>query len=170
MHRVKNRGFSLVEMLVYVFVLTLFSLLVVESLLGMSGSYRRLVAARAIANSGVVSMERMTREIRNATDVNVLLSTLDAPSGRLHLVTSNDDGYMQNVSFALEEGVINVYRNDILVGPLTVGRASTTQLVFRVYESGRSKAVGIEMALEAASGSYIRTTPVTAFILLRNSR
>ncbi|HEY4498459.1 MAG TPA: type II secretion system protein [Candidatus Paceibacterota bacterium] len=164
-----NRGFSLIEMLIYLTVLTLFSVLVVGLIVAMMTSYRKLVLARTIADSAIVSMERMSREIRTATDVDLSGSQFDVSPGYIRLNTTDDNGLLQTISFKLESGRINVYKNDVLVGPLTPYRATTTVLVFRRYVGSRSKAVGIEMAVEAEHGNDVRSELFQTTILLRNS-
>lgn len=170
MHTHKHKkGFSLVEMIVYVSLLALFLVLVVELIVVMSTSYRKLTLARTIAQAGVVSMERITREIRTATDVDLLQSTLDASPGRIRLYTTNESGFTQIISFALEDGRVNVYENDLFAGSLTSSKASTTALLFGLYDNGRSKAVSIDMTLEASKGEELRTESFRTTVELRNS-
>lgn len=165
----KNTGFSLVEMIIYLAVLSMFSLLIVELIFMMTTSYRKLVLARTLANAGVVSMERISREIRTASDVDPANSLFDVNPGYLRLNTTDTNGLLHTVSFKLEDGRINIYKNETLIGPLTPSQASTTQLVFRLYTGSRSKAVGIEMIVEAESGDEVRSETFQTMIVLRNS-
>lgn len=169
MNKSLKKGYSVLELIIYMALLALFMLLVVNTILVMSGSYRKLSLSRTIANSAATSMERITREIRQATDVDVAQSILNAENGKLRLLTTNDDGYAQTVSFALNDGAINVYENDLLVGPLTKSFASTTALIFRVYSNLRSKAVSVEMTIQAQKGTEIKTETFNTTIVLRNS-
>ncbi len=169
MPALKHKGFSVVEMIIYVALLILFVILVVDTIILMSGSYRKLTLARTIATSAAVSMERMTREIRQSTDVDNAASSLDTSAGRLGLLTTDDSGAAETISFALENGRINVYENGVLSGPLTSASASTTVLRFHLYQSGASKAIQILMTLQAQNASETRTETFQTSVELRNS-
>src|SRR3989338_2018469 len=62
-------GYSLVEMLIYVSILSVISFLMVSTVLSFIGSYRQLVALRIVEHSGIDAMEKMTRDIRAGTTI-----------------------------------------------------------------------------------------------------
>ena len=84
-----TRGFSLVEMLVYVAILTLTSVVIVDSLVSMISSYRYFRVVSYVESTGVSGMERMTREIRSASSVDTGNSTLLTNPGVLTLVSTS---------------------------------------------------------------------------------
>src|SRR4051812_39663825 len=83
-----KKGFSLIEMLIYIAILTIIFLMIVETIIGFSSSYRTLGAQRIIEHSAMESLERLTRDIRGATSVDVLNSTLGTSPGVLKLTTT----------------------------------------------------------------------------------
>lgn len=165
-----KRGFELVEMIVYVAVLTIFSLIIVQTIVAMSQSLREIRVARDISSSASLSMERITRELRTANDIDSAQSVLNDNPGKLMLLTTDISGTAQTVSFFLENGSVNLYENDILTGSLTSGRASTTKLIFRSLSNGKDKAVKVEMTIASMRGSYYRTENFYSTVILRNSQ
>lgn len=165
----KWRGNSLVEMIIYIALLSLFVLLVVDVIVMMSWSYHRLVLARVISESSSLSFERITRELRTANNIDLAGSTLGASPGKITLQTSDTDGYAQTITFALENGVVNVYENGVLSGRLTQANATTTALTFSLYTGVTSKAVQVNMTIQAVSGIQIRTESFQTSIEMRNS-
>src|SRR5947207_2763724 len=108
----KKSGFSLVEMLVYISILSIVSLLVIHTILSFAKSYRELGVLRVVEHSGMDSMERMTREIRAATSITAANSTLGASPGVLILV-STVGGISTTTKFYVQNGTLKVDVNGV---------------------------------------------------------
>jgi Tfp pilus assembly protein PilE len=165
----KFGGFAFVELIIYIALLTAFSVVIVESIIGFSDSYRRLRASKLVSDSAAISFERITREIRDAHDFDLAGSVLNSNVGRLKLVAADLGGDAYFTTFALENGVVEVYENDVYKGPLTSKSASTTSLVFKVLEGVRTKAVHIEMSITATSGPHVRSENFSDTVILRGT-
>ena len=61
-----SKGFTLVEMIIYVAFLGILGVLAINATLVMTNAYVNLRVSRDLNQSGVATLERMTREIRNA--------------------------------------------------------------------------------------------------------
>ncbi len=164
-----RKGFSIIETLIYISILAIFSVFVFELVILMSNSYKKVELSRIVANSAVISMERITRDIRGAVSMDQAGSVLGTNPGRLQLFTVDEDGANVTVAFKLESGRINVYENDVLMGPLTSLQASTTELIFRQYTNSGAQAIGIEMTVEATRGPDTRRDSFKTATLIRNS-
>ena len=90
--RAGSRGFSLVEVMVYIFILVFMLVVVIEVVVSITRASRVISSARAIENSAVLSIERLTREMRLADSVVVASSTLAVHPGRLALIGEDDEG------------------------------------------------------------------------------
>jgi len=161
------------EIVVYLGIVTILTVSVVNSIVGLVTIYERIKVVRQLRQSAVVSMDRMTREIRNASSVDVANSVLNANPGTLRLNTVTSAG-TQTVTFAListgpNAGVIRVSENGVDKGPLTSGKASTTNLVFQLITTPNSQAVKIEMTMTASSSKFLRTANFYDTIILRGS-
>jgi Tfp pilus assembly protein PilW len=166
-------GLSLVEIVVYLGIVTILTVAVVNSIIGLVTIYQKIKVVRQLRQSAVVAMDRITREIRNASSVDVGNSVLNTNPGSLQLNTVTPSG-TQTVKFTLtntgvNNGVIRVLENGVDKGPLTSGRASTTNLIFRQITTPYSQAVKIEMTMVASSSKFIRTAKFYDTIILRGS-
>ena len=85
--KIPSRGFTFIEIIIYVAVLAVFSILVVDIILVLTESFGRFKTANRINSSAEVALERMVREIRLADDIDVSGSILNVSPGRLILKT-----------------------------------------------------------------------------------
>src|SRR5438128_596462 len=99
----RKSGYSLVEMILYIAILSLFSVTVLNTILSFTQTYRTLSALRAIDHDGLDSMERMTRDIRTASSVDVGNSTLGSSPGVLTLVATAN-GISTTTKFYVQSG------------------------------------------------------------------
>ncbi len=85
-------GVSLVEMLVYIALLTSVTTLVVNGLVTMSKSYTDLRLSKNITTSATTALSRMVYEIRQAQSVDATQSTFVTNPGQLTLNTTPASG------------------------------------------------------------------------------
>src|SRR5438132_411372 len=88
----RKKGSSMIETVVYVFVLTLLLGVVSAALFSLVSSYRLMRSERAIESGATASFERMVREIRDAKSVDTLNSVLNSSPGTLVLNTTDSTG------------------------------------------------------------------------------
>lgn len=162
------KGYSLVEMVIYVSLITVIFIVAINMLLSFSQSYRTLSALRLAENSAVDSMERMSREIRGATSVDSGNSVLGSSPGVLTL-TSTSNGVSTTTKFYIENGVLKVDVNGAYLGPLTLAQASTTNLVFRLLNNGVSSAVKVDLTMEGRAGAVVKTKTYHSTIILKGN-
>lgn len=157
-------GYSLVEIIVYLAIFTALSILVINSFILILSSFNETNANRKLLESGVVSMERMSREIRQAENVDA-----STTSNSLVLVTSYSPTSSTTVKFINENGLLNMYKGNNLVpeGNLLDQNVSLTSLVFRHITTTESEAVKIEMTLEYNNGNSIKSENFYNTIILR---
>lgn len=141
------RGFSFIELVVYLGLLLLVMVSVFNMLSGMNRAYRYLKSSRQMQTSAVEGLDRMVREIRNAISVDVAQSTLDSSPGVLTLNTTTATSSAQVIKFFLTNGVLHVSQDSGDLGPLTLSDVTVSNLVFRHMNTGISEAVTIEMTL-----------------------
>jgi len=164
-----QRGFSLVEMIFYVALLALALYAVTETLLIMVRSYGSLRSTQRIEQDAGVALERMLREIRDASAVQDAGSVLGAHPGELLLTTTNASGTPRTVEFLLSNGALQLWEDGVLSGSLTGGKTSVTNLIFRKISTTRSTGVRVEMTVESGSGSRLRRENFYGTAVLRDS-
>ena len=165
----KNGGYTLVEMIIYVSILSFISVIVVTMLLSFAGSYRNVSALRLAENSALYGMERMTRDIMFATSVDTGNSTLGTSPGVLTIV-STMGGVSTTTRFYVDNGILKVDINGTYLGPLTSLGSTVTNLVFRRLSSGVSEAVKSDLTIRGTSGNVSKDKTYHNTIILRGSQ
>lgn len=136
-------GFTLVEMLVYLSIMTVITLVIVQSLAVVLKSNRGAFADVNIRNAGYSAMEGMLREIYSS-------ETIDQTSGGV--LQMKQSAGTKVVKFATSSSLaLNFYEgvsSPTLVGPITSKGIVVKNLTFTQINTGKSLAVRIQMKLE----------------------
>ncbi len=160
----KNTGFTLVEMLVYLALMTVITLAVVQSVVVVLKSNRNSFAEINIRNSGYSAMEGMLREIH-------LSESIDQVSGGVLQMKQNTGTKI--VKFATSSSsVLNFYEGigtPTLVGPLTSKGVLVKSLIFTQINTGKSFAVRIQMKLETTINNQTKSEWFYGTAILRGS-
>lgn len=164
----KNHGYSLVEMMIYAGILSLIVSIVVSMLLSFGFSYKNVSMLRLAENSGIYSIERMTRDIVSASTIDVGNSTFGSNPGVLSIV-STGDGVSTTTKFYVQNGVLKVDVNGSYFGPLTSSDTTVTNLVFRNITTSVSSAIKIDFSVRATSGAVTKDKNYYTTVILRGN-
>ena len=163
-----KKGFSLIEMLVYVSVLTIIFLLVINTVLSFTSSYHRLAALRQLDRSGTDSLERLTRDIRNATSIDAANSVFGSASSTLQIIATQNS-VSTTTKFYIPAGTLKLNVNSIVIGPLTNSDVTVTNFNLTSLTSSNSSAVRIQMTLQATNGSVTVSKKYYSTVILKGS-
>jgi Tfp pilus assembly protein FimT len=150
-----KNGYSLVEILVYLAIFTALSILVINSFMSVLSTFSVTNMNRKILESGSTSMDRITREIRQAKLADV------GTAGTLVLTGDT------TTKIAKENGSLNFYKNNVLQGNLLGQKLSVTNLSFSQITTAKSMAVKIIMTLQYSDGKNIKSENFYDTIILR---
>lgn len=162
------KGFSLIEMLVYISILAIMTVAIITVTLSQSQAYADFKVTRNVYTSASASLERMVREIRAADNIIIGSSLFGSHPGILTLQKTGVSG-IETVQFYLEGGALKVQENSDPEGSLTRKEVSVTNLVFRQVVSTASEGVRIEMTLSSIQGNSSKTEQFSTFVIMRNS-
>ena len=168
-HRITRGGFSLIEMVIYASFLAVFSVVAVQALFVVTRSFYTLRTTQSLTTSAVGVLERMSREIRNAYDIDVVNSALDVNPGRLTLRTKDSSGNETTVEFYIQGSRVFIKENGVDKGSLMTASATVQSLVFRSVTTANSKAVKIELSLHDEAHNLGQTSVFYDTIGLRGS-
>lgn len=162
-----ERGFSLVEMVLYVSLFSLISVLSMNMLMQTMKSFTELRISRDINDSAVYVMERLTRDIRAATSVDMPNSTFDATPGRLTLNTVNASGTAMVVEYDVLSSQLHVKENGVDKGSLMSAKTKIDALIFNYVNTGSTAGVRIHLHLRSERGSVSTVDHFYNTILMR---
>lgn len=159
----------MIEILGYTFVLALLVAVVVYTLIAVSTSYRAIKSSAGVESVAETGLERMTRDIRDATSIDVVNSTLTTSPGILTLNTTDDSGATTTVQFFLSGTTLHVKEAGVDIGPLSASGVRITNIVFKQITTAQSQAVKIELTAESGAGKTYNASSFYSTIILRGS-
>jgi len=163
----KISGYSIVEIIVYLAIFSILSVLVINSFIRVLSSFNNTAVNRKLLESGTVAMERMTREIRQAQSIDAS-STLADP----FLVLKTSSGYVcfnKTVGGNLDFSSGATTSCGTIQGDLLDDHVFLTRMIFRPITTTESRAVKIEMTLEYREGDVTRSENFYDTVVLRGS-
>jgi len=165
------RGFTLIELVVYVALLSVISLVTVNSILILNRTLVSFRLERRLTISADTAMRRIGRELRLANDI-YASSTLGVSPGVLSLNSqeSEEDAAPKDVMMYMNGDRLVLRRATSSIVFLTAGGVTVSSLVFRQINNGTaSKSVKVELTLSASAGSASTTKNYYTTIVLRGS-
>ncbi len=159
------RGYTLIEAIIYISILAMLSVLFISLLFSMANSHTEFRLMRNITSSASLALERLSREIKQARNVDVGGST----PGRLLLNTTDGGGLATTVEFYLSAGTLMLRAGSAAPASTTARYVTVDNLIFRQINTTESSAVKIEMTLSASRGTVSRTEKFYTTAVLRGS-
>lgn len=151
-----KKGFSLLEIVVYIAILVLMVGVILDITVSVVRSQRAIKASKSIENSAIVSIERISREIRKADSIDTVTSILDSNPGRIVLNGKDPNGNPRVVEFYLDASTIFLKENGIDLGPISQPDARVNSLVFRLFSNSDLMGVRTETAIESGTSTHYR--------------
>ncbi len=159
-----KRGFTLIEALIYIAILSAVFVMFVNALLAINKSFAVIRTIMTQNAAAVSSMERMTREIRGSVSVDAA-SVLGANPGTL--ILNQADG--SKITFLLINQSLHLELGGVDQGALLPASVTIPRLVFYKLDSGVSTAVKIEMQIQDKESGVTRAGSYYDTVILRGS-
>ena len=149
----QKQGFSLIETVLYVALFTLLSTLTINTFISTIKSFNDLRVSRNINDSSVQILERLTRDIKSATVVDIANSTFITSPGRLTLSTMSASGTPLTVEYYVSGTQLRIKENGVDKGSLMTSRTKIDALVFRYITAGGIVGIKTELHVSSTQGS-----------------
>lgn len=160
----QNKGFTLVEMLVYISILVIVAGGALTLLFSLEDRMTENRAHQLVAQAGKNTLERMLSDIRAADTVDTLSSTFEVSPGVLEVVNASN-----TARYAVASGSVLLTVDGQNVGRLTDERVSIDQLRFYHYNTGETELVRAELSVTATVRDATVSRTFTAGAVLRGS-
>jgi len=163
-----QKGHTLVELLIYTTLLVAVSFAVVASIITTQNYLRQTKEYDDLRRSGLVSLERITRLIQNASSVDAGASTFNTHPGKLVLAVPNVGAGTDIFEISTSSARITLRKNGGANEDLTGKKISVSNLLFRNITTTKGSAVRVEITLTATS-PIMRSETFTTTAVLRGS-
>lgn len=162
-------GFSLIEVLLYVAIFSVISVISMNTLFQAIRSFDTLRISRDINDSSVGIMERLTRDIKGSTAVDLANSTFAVSPGRLTLNTVSASGTPLTVEYYVDASTLRYKEDGVEKGSLMSAKTTIDALVFRYINSGSTIGIKIELHLSSARGGVTKVEHFYDTVLMRGT-
>ena len=164
-----QRGFSLVEMIIYACILSVLTIVTVNSIFSSVRAFAEFRVDRDLNSSATSLLERLTREIRSAYAIDAAQSAFNVNPGRLTIIDKNTSGPDTNMEFYIENNSLKIKEGGVAMGSLVSSSTAVTN--FKVYSltNPKSSAIKAEIGLTATRGNISKSGNYYTTILLRGN-
>jgi len=158
--KTKSSGYALLEMLFYISLFAILSIVVINSLIVMMKSFKETRINSELTQSGTI-MEKISREIRQANSIYSINATL------LGLNIKDENGQNRRVQISLSGSDVQLSENDVLVGNLNTPNISILSLNFTQIVTTKGTAIKILLTVKSNHDSQNRTENFYDTVVLR---
>lgn len=154
----RNLGFSLVEMLVYLGIMVVITVILVQSFIVVLKSNRVSFADSVLRNSGYSIMENIIREVRSSKDIG------QCSSGVIQLIQD-----INTISFSIDNNLLKLSEGGVDKGFLNSKGTEVSSLSCNQINTGKSKAMKIKLILNTNIGGQEKSELFYSTVILRGS-
>lgn len=165
----KNRGETLTEILVYIAIVTFLLFILLQSAFAISKTSKRSRSYLDINSAAVSAFSRFSRDIRRATSIDTVQSTLGASSGKLVLNFRTTNGTNSTLTFYLSDSQVMLAENGEYIGDITQDNMTVSNLTFRKFSVASTTAVRVEMTLAPDASTTVPALNFYGTYVLRGS-
>lgn len=163
-----QKGFSMVEMVVYVALLAFFMIIAVNGAIIMMSSYAKAGSARLLDSSIELLISKLSREARNSTGINDALSTFNQSPGRISFFVK-EGGTSIPVEFYTSSGVMKIRKGGAELGDVTLPGVSVDSVVFKKIDNVGKQAFRMTIRLIANNGGQTKAETFYYTAVLRGT-
>jgi type II secretory pathway pseudopilin PulG len=156
----RKGGYSMIELLFYIALFTIVAIAVINSMITMTKAFRETAIQSELGSSSVI-VERISREIRQASNINSI------SSNNLQLATTDENGVAKTVQFVLSSSDVQLYEDGVFTGNLNSPNITVTALTFSQITTTAGKAVKVSLSLSSDNDVLSRTLDFYNTIVLR---
>lgn len=163
-----SSGFTLVELLVYTTGLVLIGMILSLLIVQFYGLYKEIIILPRADRTGILLVDRITKEIRSASSVDAIESQFNTTQGVLDLnFVSNE--VLTEKKFFVESGIVKYQENDGETVELTSKDFNVSNFNFYFINTPVSNAVRLTLEIQFQTRNATETKSYTGFAILRES-
>ncbi len=156
----RGGGYALLETLFYISLFSIFSVVLINSMLVMTKAFKETAIYVELMQSGNI-MERISREIKRASSI------YSISANSLKLNTKDDAGLDKTIEFSLLGSNARLSENDLFTGNLNTLNIAVVALTFTQINTAKGTAVKIFLTVKSNYDSQNRNENFYNTIVLR---
>ena len=165
----KNRGYTLLELVVYVSVVAALAVVSIQSALSLTRTFSETKSYGDLRESGSAALERIIKEVRFSSSVDLPNTTFNSSPGRLTLNTTDESGNPKTVEFYVSSGSLRLIDGGVNKGALTGAGVSLNSIIFRQTTSPRGTLIKTELVIRDTRSSNSRSANFYGSAVTRGS-
>jgi len=164
-----KKGFTLLETLIYITIFSAIIFVIFKSVTTTLTIHKSIKLSQILESSGTISLERILREIRNASAIDMIGSSFGSTPGVLKLSGVDNNGVSYTTVFDLSGGILRITKDSGTPNPLTAQNIQITSLIFRNVSNTNSSAVKVEISFSGGVSPNNKILDLFGFAVLRGS-
>lgn len=146
-----NKGFSVIETIVYISVLAIITTVVTTSIITLFKNYNIINSTQTIEKNAITILDKINRNTKDARDVVSAQSVFQNAQGALaiQIASSTNPNSSSTVKFYLENKKLKYSIDSVFIGNLSTNSVQVES--FKVYyiQASSTEAVKIELQIQA---------------------
>lgn len=138
-NNMSNRGFTLVETLIYIAIIGGIVVSFVSFALNISKSRQKTFVAQEVQANARFALETISRAIQSGSGINKSASVFDSDQGKLSVVKADVKLNPTVINLSADNGVLQIKEGDSPVVPITSGAVRVINLSFSDLSSGSAR-------------------------------
>ena len=163
----RQKGFSLVETVIYIGLMSAILLSLIYIISSASGTYYLLRNSRNIERSAINIMDTFNVQTDTATKIDLNNTKFDSATGSIALISYDDVGNSTTTKIYLSGNNLMLSQNNNVLGPINLSDVRVTKFVVRNFSTSTINGFKIEMNIDNASSSvqYMSENFYNSYIL-----
>lgn len=162
-----NKGFSLIELVIYMAGMVALVTVLILMIVQIYGLYRQITIVPRSDRIGLLTVDRIVKDIRSGQSIDIGQSSFGAPEGVLFINAAESASFIEK-EFYIENGRI-VYEENGDKNYLSPADLEVTKLQFEHLTTGISEGVRVEIDITFNNGDELVTKEYDGFAILRQS-
>ncbi|MDZ7726615.1 MAG: hypothetical protein U5L75_03490 [Candidatus Campbellbacteria bacterium] len=142
-----NAGITIMELLIYIGIMTLALVSIVSLLINATDIITAVKQDKEIRSSAFTALDRIGREVKGATEIVKAESSFDSDPGVLTINAVDENGDQYEATFEVSGDDLNISYDDTVLGSLISEDVTVESLTFYLSETATSRSVRTELTL-----------------------
>lgn len=164
----KKSGFTLIELVIYMAGLLAIGSVLILMIVQFYGLYREIIAVPRADRSGLILVDRITKEIRSAAAIDVINSQFNTIDGVLTLTVVENEVSSEK-TFYVQDGIVMLEEEGETPISLSTSDFNVSNFNFNFVPTDVSQGIRFSLELEFDSRDGLQTKQYTGFSILRES-